>query len=85
MNIRLRKVDGDGLFVEEFILRKAKQHNLKVSVRQWGRSKSITIDGNYPFDLDAELRHPGFIRDSRIESILDFLDDDFDNDKDDTE
>jgi hypothetical protein len=41
---------------------------------------NITIDGNYPFNLDDDFRHPGFIRDSRIESILDFLDEDFDDD-----
>ena len=80
MNIRLRKIQGDGDFVESYIKRLADEHNVDIKINRRGMTINITIDGNYPFNLDDDFRHPGFIRDSRIESILDFLDEDFDDD-----
>jgi len=80
MNIRLRKIQGDGQFIEDYIKRRLAEHNMECKVHKRGTATRIEIKGDYPFNLDEEFRHPGFIRDSRIESILDFLDEDFDDD-----
>ncbi len=80
MNIRLRKIEGDGLFIEDYIKRRADENGIK-----WTKTRhGIQLHGDYNFNLDEEFKHPGFIRDSKIEALFDFLDEDFDNDEDET-
>lgn len=81
MNTRLT-VNGSTDPVEEFIMRKIEEEGLNHKIRRYGNRVNITIDGDYQVDFDAEIRHPGFVRDNKITSILDFLDEEFDENDD---